>query len=44
MTSSTDEREAGAIVDQLVLGAITDNDETFNRNLIALKKIMSKYK
>jgi len=44
MTSNTDERESNDLVDQLILGAITDNDETFNRNLIALKKIMSKYK
>ncbi|KAL4469498.1 hypothetical protein ABPG74_004751 [Tetrahymena malaccensis] len=42
--SDQDERDANKIVDDLINGALTDPDEVVNRQLIALKKIMLKYK
>lgn len=42
--SDQDERDASKIVDDIINGALTDSDETVNRQLIALKKIMLKYK
>lgn len=40
MTSVTDEIETGRLVDEIIHGALIYSDETYNKQLNALKKIM----
>lgn len=44
IANESDEREASRLVDEMINGALTDTDDAFNRQLLALKKIMMKYK